>query len=257
MVLTCFQRQEREYFININIQLYLGVYLFLYRIIMASNNKVHPLACSTLVVSDPSDCYKPVVTSSLSSDITEKEGQWKNALKNMLHEIQCYGDVKPQYKIGTPRRFWNVLSTAVCCTTVCGTCLMWDCVCCTVSLCCLKKNPFKWGCAFHGISQACDDTFADKRKDLLKNIKPRHISCTAMMEVCNEYLAAFDTYVSEKNAKSAKKANIIREQLFDILRVYTPNFRYISLHDNGNIDLIRQIVTDLPNVYKNVQLGFL
>lgn len=218
-----------------------------------ANNKVHPLACPTLIP-ESLEYTKQVMT---SSNNTDNELQWKNALQSMLYDIQCYGDVKPQYKISTPRRFWNVVSTTVCCTTVCGTCLMWDCICCTASLCCFKKNPFKWGCAFKGIAQVCDETFADQRNEVLKNTKPRHISCDAMMTVCNEYLTAFDTYVNEKNAKSAKKANIIREKLFDILRVYTPNFRYISLHDDGDIDLIRQIVKDLPNVYKNVRMGFL
>ena len=178
--------------------------------------------------------------------------QWKEAQLQIIEELKAYGKQKPQYKIGMPRRIWNVLSTGLCCGTVCLPCVAWDCVCCCCSLLCAGSNPFKWGCTFKAIDDACTTTFEDKRTMFLLGVKSNTLDVDVFAEVCNAYVAAYDQEMERKTTQGAMRANIIRERAFHTVAVYSPLFKYSLIRDDGNIDRIRQIAATIKeDVAKN------
>jgi hypothetical protein len=178
------------------------------------------------------------------------DSRWKEIHMQILQDIIHFGCIKPQYKASTCKRCWNIGSTAVCCTTICSSCLVWDCFCCMASVICLRSNPCRWGCTFRAIARVCDETYEDEREVQLKKFNWKNVSYKALREVCVAYLAEFDQQVSYKNAAGGKRANIIREKLFEMLRKYTPALKYCTLKDNGDIQVVRNIIdTELHKLY--------
>lgn len=214
--------------------------------IFESSSPVSVMASPTLMVNDDHN----------SSD-NEKNKTWKQIHTEFLDEIVAHAHIKKHYKMSAPRRIWNVVSTALCCSTVCSPCLAWDCVCCTLSLCC-KSNPCRWGIAFESVGRLCEDTFVDTRMEKLKNIKSKDITCQSMQSICAAYLSAFDAQLALKTVEGAKRANIIREKLVRIISIYGPGFKYALMKDDGNIDNLRQTINELPAEYaKYTRLGLL
>lgn len=207
--------------------------------------RVVPMPSSTIVLASPTLLIDDHL---YDRDEGEKSKEWRKLNMDMLDEIIQYGHVKNHYKMGTPRRTWNVISTTMCCSTVCSPCMAWDCMCCTMSLLC-RSNPFKWGLAFHGIAQFCNETFEDTRLTKLSMFTSKDITCLSMQTVCNAYLAAFDAQIALKTTQGAKRANIIRERLFHIIQLYAPGFKYAHTRDDGDIDKLRHIVKGLPDEY--------
>lgn len=210
-------------------------------------NRIQPsptiFACPTIIHSEHSDCQ--------NQNENNLEVIWTNAYDEMLKEVIATGSVQPKYKMGCARRTYNVVSTTICCSTVCSACLAWDCVCCCLGACC-KSNPFRWGCAFKTIAKVCDDTFQDTRHEKLAEIKSRHITYDTLKSMSLKYIHAFDQQVALKTVASAKRANIIREMTFQMLRQYAPGFKYIGLYDDGNIERLRKIVEkELMHAYVN------
>ena len=177
---------------------------------------------------------------------------WKDIYMKRLEEILSLGKVVPKYKYSTPMRIYNVIITSLCCTTLCSPCLLWDCVCGMLS--CICKNPCKYGCTCMVITKTMDKTFEDLEKTKLSNIKVLHIEYDCLKTVCDAYISAFNTCISKKTVVDSKKANIIREQLVQIIRKYTPTFKYVFYEDTGNIEDIISIVNKLPLLY--VSNGF-
>lgn len=185
----------------------------------------------------------------------EKESVWKSIHLERLREIVHQGRIQPKYKHKPGRRFWNVISTAVCIPTCCLPCVAWDTACCCMSVCC--DHPFKWGCTCTAVSEVCNESFKDTRDVQLTAITSEDISIFVMQHVCTEYLRAFDHQVALRTVDSARKANIIRSELFAIIRKYTPGFKYITLRDDGDINKVRNIVHNLKDVYSTPQGKFM
>jgi hypothetical protein len=186
--------------------------------------------------------------SAFNEDKYKKNEQFKTFMLQKLNEIKEHGHVVKQYKISGPRRFWNVLSTALCCTTVCSPCLAWDCACCCLSAVCCNNNPFKWGLTFQTIAKTCDDTFEDERENTLDTYKSRIITNDTIVEVGKTFLQEFDAQIQTQTVQGAKKANIIRYELVCIIRRFGP-FKYFALQDDGNIETLKKIINvEIPTL---------
>lgn len=162
---------------------------------------------------------------------------------DMLQEVLQHGSVKPKYKHGVFKRTWNVFSIAICGTACCSPCLVWDCLCCSLSMCCCRDNPFKYGCGFAGLAEACTETFKDDRADDIKKMDvtehPR-----VLQEMGNKYIAAFDACINKRDAKAA---NTIRGMCVDMLHMHSPIPRHQMLADDGNVMAIRSAFKELAN----------
>lgn len=178
--------------------------------------------------------------------VRDKETVWKEVHMDMLNDILSSGKIQPKYRHKFPRRFWNIFSTAVCLPTCCAPCVAWDCACCCLSIAC--DNPCKWGCMFSAVQRVCDETYEDTRQTKIKSVVSTDISVQVLRFVCDSYIAAFETQVATRTVEGSRKANIIRAKVFDILRVYGP-ISCFGLKDDGNIDRLKHIVAELPNMY--------
>lgn len=160
---------------------------------------------------------------------------------DMLTEIMTVQKVKTKYRLGLCTRLSHVLCVTICSVTVCVPCLCWDCACCTVSQFLRKGSPCKWGVGFGFIQDTCDRTWEDERKTALSTCLV--IPKVVFIRVLNAYLTEFDSCI--RNGK-AKEANIIRATLIEIIKKYSPGFRYMSLKDTGDIEELREIIRDMP-----------
>lgn len=169
---------------------------------------------------------------------------WKNEYIQILQEIREIGHPIPQYRHSLLKRFYNVIITSVCCTTVCSPCVCWDCMGCCCSLV-VKDNSCRWGCAFESIANTCSETFADNRREKLKNIDKKKIQKETFVDICNMYVNAFHDELKQKTTPGAKHANIIRDELLNIIRKYAPGYRYAFLKDSTTIEEMREMITKI------------
>lgn len=169
---------------------------------------------------------------------------WKSVYIEILNEIREFGHRKSHYRHSASRRLYNVIVTSLCCSTVCAPCLCWDCMGCCCSLV-MKDNSCRWGCAFESIANTCSETFADNRKEKLKNIDKKKIQKDTFVDICNMYVNAFHDELNQKTTLGAKHANIIRDELLNMIRKYAPGYRYAFLKDSTNIEEMREIITKI------------
>lgn len=187
----------------------------------------------------------------------ELSHKWKEAQLQILTDIQTLGHVKPQYKLGAFKRMQNVLATTLCCGTICLPCVTWDTVCCCLSTFCLKENPCKWGCTFKIAADSCAKTFADKREELLNDVKPCMLNLDMFIDVCTAYVRVYDEELEKKSSQGALRANIIRERVFIIAQRYGPLHKYIFLKDHGdNINEIRMLLASIREDVNDIHALF-
>jgi hypothetical protein len=96
-----------------------------------------------------------------------------------------------------------------------------------------------------------DKTFEDLDEEKLLKLKNKYIEYNCLYTVCLAYLAAFDKNIKEKTVDGARKANIIRDNLVKIIKLYTPGYSlFFTLNDNGDIGEIRCVINKLAHHYK-------
>ena len=183
---------------------------------------------------------KPDYTSMINIDIALA---WKKYKLEMLSEIEQFGRIKPKYKNNTSKRIWYTISTTLCGMICCGPCIIWDCMCCCTSMC-LKSNPFKYGMGFECCTSSCNAIYEDERENIMKSIKASFIMNYPHIvgDVAKAYLYTFYKCRDTQTPASLKAANIIREQLVEIIRDCSPEYKFVSLKDTGNEEELHRIV---------------
>jgi len=170
---------------------------------------------------------------------------WERHHIDMLNEVLNSGKKQVKYKNSTASRIFGVCTITSCSMTCCAPCIIWDCMCCCVSIC-MKKNPFKWGIGFDFVTNSCKNTFEDTRTSVLDEIKLKHLNKDLVISVLKMYLEKYDECLASKTVDGARKANIIRVMIVTIIRKYSPGFEYMMLRDDGDILKIREIIKHLP-----------
>ena len=166
---------------------------------------------------------------------------WKTHYQTMLQEIQSTGKIQPQYLHSTPKRYCAA-TTAVCClSTFLFPCLIWDTLCCCASICC-KKNPCRWGAAYHFADHIHEATTLDLRKNELKTISRIEIHPEDLYYIATSYYQAFQEALTNKKAS---QANIIRAELVTLISKYSPIIDHAFLQDNGDLALLQFAITEL------------
>jgi hypothetical protein len=97
-----------------------------------------------------------------------------------------------------------------------------------------NNNPFAWGTSCKFIGESCEKTFEDQRQNDLNNISTYKVDKTIVYNVMMEYFEAFKECLALKTVDGAKKANIIRGEMFKIYSKYTKK----KWKDNGKIETI-------------------
>ena len=169
---------------------------------------------------------------------------WRQIYMDKLDDVLTSGDAKPKYKNNKCQRAYNVIVITCCATTICVPIIVYDSLCCCLSLFC-HKNPFRSGCSFEYIVDSCDKTFEDQHKTVLTACK-KNIDPVVFARMCQIYLGAFDRCLVEKKAK---EANIIRGLLVEIIRGSAPGFACMYLQDDGDVNKLRRIVENYVTSY--------
>lgn len=181
--------------------------------------------------------------------ISQKAVIWKELFTTILKEIVSGQGIVKKYKRGVGARIGAVVMTGCCMVTCCSPCILWDCLCCCMTACICKANPFKWGMGFKFVEESCNDTFYDERKEIMKQVGARDLPKHVFMAVIDAYMAEFDKLVAMKEANAAKKANQIRSMMVYIIANYSPGYKYMNLRDDGDVDKIREIIKEIPSRY--------
>ena len=181
--------------------------------------------------------------------ISQKAVVWKEMFMAILKEILGGQGIVKKYKHGLGARIGAVVMTGLCATTCCSPCVLWDCLCCCLTACVCKKNPFNWGTGFKFIEESCNETFYDERKETMKQIGARDLPKHVFMSVIDAYMMEFDKLVAMREAGAAKKANQIRAMAVHIIANYSPGYKYMNLKDDGNVEKLREIIKEIPSRY--------
>lgn len=171
---------------------------------------------------------------------------WKSTHLKMIEDVKTHGKVIKDYAHGPCERACSTLTIFGCTITCCLPCLTWDMLCCTLDNCCCKSgsNPFSYGTGVKFIDTSCTQAHADKQADKLATVDracfmryPREVH-----NICVAYLAAIDEGLALKTVQGAKRANILRKMLVDVIRDTHLKIEYICLIDNGDLEKVRRIV---------------
>jgi hypothetical protein len=162
---------------------------------------------------------------------------WHRYRMEILNEIRYYGKIQNPYTYGTSKKIIRVIVIGACAVTCCSPCIVWDSICCSLSYC-MKNNSCKWGYGYKIIGESCKDTFEGKRTTDLLEIPTYKINKTIFNNVMLDYLKAFNECLALGTVNGAKKANIIRGEMF---KMYS-NFMTINLQDDGRIETIQRFI---------------
>ena len=179
----------------------------------------------------------------------QKAVVWREVFMAILQEILVGKGVVKKYKHSLGARIGAVLTTGCIAATCCVPCIVWDCLCCCVTACVCKSNPFKWGVGFQFLDSAWSDTFYDERKEVLKQVGARDLPKNVFMSVIGAYMNEFDKLVALREAKAAKKANEIRGVIVYMIANYSPGYKYSTLTDDGDVERLRDIIKEIPTRY--------
>lgn len=190
-------------------------------------------------------CPALLVDGVLESVTRERElltKDWVEFYDSLLEELITHGKVRPAYVRSLPNRAWYVISLTCCSATCCMPCCIWDSMCAITQLFC--RVSCCWGC----FCKFCDSAYSDIMKDIKKDKVEAFGKIRSKLDVketqamCLKYLAAFDEHAAKKTPEAARVANVLREQLVDIVSMYSPNFAHFLIKDDGNILRLRYAI---------------
>ncbi len=167
--------------------------------------------------------------------------KWERHRSDILNDIIKFGNIQHKYVHGTGTRVTSVIATGICITVCCSPCIIWDSLCCVLSCCFVKNNPCKWGCTFDIIKESSKNTFKDKRISELQTVVDNIVNKKIVYNVMKKYLNTFDECIALNTVDGAKKANVIRHELFKMYSACMLEF----IKDNGDIDIIRNRINEL------------
>lgn len=200
------------------------------------------LRCETLLVDDPCcNDTKWDATLRRSSKIAPLKSiedwnkDWIKWHLQLLSLILETGKCNPEPVYSCPKKAWFIFTLTACTSSCCLPCCLWDTSCLLFE--CIHKHKFRYGCYLQCLVSSCEELHKTKKQEWsMYAFKPASHSC--VIDVCKQYLIEFDCCVSKKTIQDAKKANIIREVVVNILQ----NNGYSALVDDGDIDKLRNIV---------------
>lgn len=159
----------------------------------------------------------------------------------MLQEIQTTGKVQPKYLHPTLKRCCATTTTVCCLTTFCLPCVLWDTLCCCLSVC-FRKNPCRWGASYQFADKMYETTHLDTRVQELKTISRMEIQPNDIYHIAISY---YDAFQEALRNKKPSQANIIRAELVTLLSKYSPIIDHAFLQDNGDLLLLQFAITEL------------
>ena len=164
--------------------------------------------------------------------------KWKTHQLCALQLILVTGKDKLDnaYKNGHVRRVWGVVSLACCVSTCCSPCVLWDTTC--VVLNCFGCGNNCYGCSCMCISKGMREIFMRNAEQYAYHNASIRLHRSDVIDVCKQFCVAFDTCIAQKTVEGAKKANLIRARLVEILQ----NTLHPDIRDDGDINALRKIV---------------
>lgn len=164
--------------------------------------------------------------------------EWKTHQLSALQIILITGKDKLDnaYKNGFARRTWGVMSLACCVSTVCAPCVIWDSAC--VVLHCFGCGTNCYGCSCLCVSKGVDEVFQKNAPQYVSSNARVLLHKSDVLDVCKQFCVAFDTCIARKTVEDARKANLIRARLVEILQHTT----HPDIRDDGDINALRKLV---------------
>lgn len=169
---------------------------------------------------------------------------WEQHYMDMLNEILTSGRVRSKYKHSVVGRIGQTFMLSICTGTMFMFCL--PCVLLDFGAACFKKVKPE---SVRFVAATCNDIYEDIRMKDLSNIKMTDLTKSVIMRVILKYLQAFDACIAEKTETGARRANIIRGELVNIISHYGPGAKYVMLRDDGDMSKLREIIVRLPYEY--------
>lgn len=164
--------------------------------------------------------------------------QWRTHQLCCLQLILIKGKDKldNSYKNGPIRRAWGIVSLFGCVATVCSPCVVWDTTC--VALHCIGCGTNCYGCSCMCVSKGIEQVYERNAPRFATFSECSRLKRSDVIDVCKQFCVAFDTCIAQKTVEGARKANLIRERLVEILS----NTIHPDIHDDGDINKLRRIV---------------
>lgn len=170
--------------------------------------------------------------------INDYAAEWRTHQLCALELILITGKDKLDnaYRNGRVRRVWGLASLACCVSTVCAPCVVWDAAC--VALHCFGCGNNCYGCSCLCVRNGIDVVFKKNAPKYGYHNASVLLHRSDVIDVCKQFCVAFDTCIAKRTVEDARKANLIRERLVEILQ----NTIHPDIHDDGDIDELRRKV---------------
>jgi len=168
--------------------------------------------------------------------ILDFDAAWVKHQLAALDYILATGKDRPdnEYVNGKCKRAWGLVSMVLCCGTVCGPCIAWDSMCVMLK-CCIGCRSECYGMGCMCLAASVDELY---KKHGGRNCNTIVMMRSSVTKVGNQYLAKFDECLAQKTEEGAKRANLIRARLVEILKVTLD----AKLVDTGDISVLRKLV---------------